>query len=623
MNVILWASVCFLLLLATSPARATVTVREGVNTNPPGVTRQFIMGTNKWRVTIVRSDNLPIILTIEGTANDTIEWIRATNNGAGSADIQLIVGVPGGPGIGTIEEISRIGDADDRPVSIISMWINGNLGRPFSSVDNGVKVNRFQDARVGGHLNGQINMLGTDFGNQPNSLVVEGNVYTHITAIGPIGSIEIKGDMIGLPPPTSPITIWTPLTIESVRVRGMHNATIGHAFSFDSLDSIAFLEVTNSVTTDTPVPGEGTAGVLAQSIGTVKIGGDFGCTLRVEGGLPNDPNLPSIQIGGSLLAAGSIILPTNGLKSQVIIRANVTSGSWQGSVTVGGVPLSPLTLYNNLPSDIGEGAVGVPQFTVHKKASVPDVSAFGAIYEVSENGPIILRHYGPVVDPMTGATPYVITKTPYLGGTSVDVSSCFDQLRNSANHTIMTLTPKSGQKMLRGYKYSVAPRSGVLRCDLPSGMGTPIAAYVPFAYAVCPEAGDAPGDADDSGLVDFADITEVLADFGLPVVCSSLGDADRSGTIDFADVTSVLTNWLAEYCLTLGSSSGGQAGDGFTTMGLDGELSAAEAIGNIADALAQMGYASPEAFSDAISQMTTEARDAEVRRLGSLLQGSN
>jgi hypothetical protein len=581
----------------------------------------------KWQITINRTNLLAIEnYFIRGDANDNIEYIRVTltdtrNPVLVGAEVQLIIEpVLGTSGIGSVEEVLGVFPPATNGVWIGKMDINGNCGG--ASPTSQVKVTRLELTTIGGNLLCPINLFAhpSNFV-QPTLLRVFGDVHNHIfndNATSAIGSIVVDGDIKSLG--SEPIVIRANTTIQSLIVGGsIIDANIGQGNSPAYMDRITLLEVagdfTKTITTE-PV------GLFANSIGTLRIGGNVGCTLRVEGGLPNDPNQPSIQIGGSLLDAGEIVLPVNGLKSQIIVNSNASSGAWTGDVIVGGVVLSPLTTYDNLPSTIGGGAAGRVQFTVHKKASVPDFSGTGP-FTVGENGPIVLVHYGPVIDPMTGNTPYVITRTPVSGGAPVDCSLCFDQLRDPVNHTIMTLTPKSGEKMLRGYKYSVAPRSGVLRCDLPSGTGTAVAAYGPFAYAVCPEAGDALGDADDSGLVDFADITEVLADFGLPVVCSSLGDADRSGTIDFADVTSVLTNWLAAYCLTLGSSSGGQAGDGFTTMELDGELSAAEAIGNIADALAQMGYASPEAFSDAISRMTTDDRNAEVRRLGSLLQGSN
>lgn len=51
------------------------------------------------------------------------------------------------------------------------------------------------------------------------------------------------------------------------------------------------------------------------------------------------------------------------------------------------------------------------------------------------------------------------------------------------------------------------------------------------------------GDANDDRDVNFADITSVLASFGLTGEPGFAGDADRSGSINFADITFVLSNW--------------------------------------------------------------------------------
>ncbi len=56
-----------------------------------------------------------------------------------------------------------------------------------------------------------------------------------------------------------------------------------------------------------------------------------------------------------------------------------------------------------------------------------------------------------------------------------------------------------------------------------------------------------PGNADKlSGQVNFADITSVLANFGMPANPngSTIGDSDCNGAINFADVTSTLVNFL-------------------------------------------------------------------------------
>lgn len=52
-----------------------------------------------------------------------------------------------------------------------------------------------------------------------------------------------------------------------------------------------------------------------------------------------------------------------------------------------------------------------------------------------------------------------------------------------------------------------------------------------------------PGDADASGTIDFADVTSVLASFGIVYATTGPGDADINGSVEFADITAVLTSF--------------------------------------------------------------------------------
>ncbi len=56
-----------------------------------------------------------------------------------------------------------------------------------------------------------------------------------------------------------------------------------------------------------------------------------------------------------------------------------------------------------------------------------------------------------------------------------------------------------------------------------------------------------PCDADRSGVVNFADITETLTAFGYDYGegASSLGDSDFDGLVGMSDITATLMNWAA------------------------------------------------------------------------------
>ena len=54
------------------------------------------------------------------------------------------------------------------------------------------------------------------------------------------------------------------------------------------------------------------------------------------------------------------------------------------------------------------------------------------------------------------------------------------------------------------------------------------------------------GDADGSGVVNFADITSVLGNWLNDYSpASGPGDANGDGVVNFGDITTVLSNWLA------------------------------------------------------------------------------
>ncbi len=86
----------------------------------------------------------------------------------------------------------------------------------------------------------------------------------------------------------------------------------------------------------------------------------------------------------------------------------------------------------------------------------------------------------------------------------------------------------------------------------------------------------------------------------------------------------MLAYWLQNYCTFSGQSIAGKGGGPADHMDFEGEapMSAAEAGDLVSSALAQMGYASIEAFADAYAQMSEAERTAEIQRLGALLQGT-
>lgn len=152
-------------------------------------------------------------------------------------------------------------------------------------------------------------------------------------------------------------------------------------------------------------------------------------------------------------------------------------------------------------------------------------------------------------------------------------------------------------------------QENVLRCDL-RNLGVPAAIETPqvadfseeFTFTVgtlCM------GDADNSGVVNFADVTSVLVNFGLPTPCLGLSDANRDGTVNFQDITDVLANFGATCDLCSGGGS---------MMAMSGGP-----IPSLPDALAMIGYASLEEFLAVLEVATDEKRASLLQQLGDAL----
>lgn len=72
-----------------------------------------------------------------------------------------------------------------------------------------------------------------------------------------------------------------------------------------------------------------------------------------------------------------------------------------------------------------------------------------------------------------------------------------------------------------------------------SAQGSPALCVHPgFVAVVAPPA--CPGDADGNNVVNFADITKVLENWGMP---GPYGDADGNNSVNFADITKILEFW--------------------------------------------------------------------------------
>ncbi len=525
--------------------------------------------------------------------------------------------------------------------------INANIDAKFNSGSGQLQT---LTTTATGNFSGSLSAAA--IGSTGTGVSIAGNLLAPVTVSGDVlkpftvaGSTSANVSLLG--------TISQPVIFTAGYSSGTFslgnvtsNVTFGGTLGVSG--TIASTSSASTVAVALDIPATKTLQITGNHMGTCTVGGSIAGSFNVGGSLTG-----TLIINGSLSMGGSITTGSSGnpgLPGQVIINAGNASGQWLGSVKVGGSTGTVLTMqphYDNASLSLGGGAVGENRFNLHRKDSFPAELVAGQPIMVSgtgvpsESNPIEKRHYGPVTWDSLGDPPYTVWRRAAEDATEVDITSCFVQERDPNNHTIVTLKPNDpnnsmivGERLLRGFHYRIEPKEidegkegsgeNVLRCELPSGANPPVLDYASMEYFVCITNEDQDGDANDNGCVNFADVTSVLTNFGL-TSCHIQGDADRDGDVDFADVTEVLTFFgLVEYCpnCTGGSSFAAGNHDGFTTMGLDADMTSSEAVTAMQDALTTMGYASIVAFVDAIGAMEEEARNAEIRRLGDLLEDS-
>jgi hypothetical protein len=351
-----------------------------------------------------------------------------------------------------------------------------------------------------------------------------------------------------------------------------------------------------------------------------------------EGGSSNVISIPALMLTGTI--AFSVPSPGGGIgvgDGPVKLLAGPSNNP--PAITMTGT--TDGNGYSRPASSIGGGAVCILPVRAHLEDSFPIHNS--TITDMNARPgpglPIRARHLGLVnIDTTSGQTPFIVERRRIGSTSELDwqdqtalSGGCFaDQSVDSTNATIVNIKPEI--TLQRGFEYRVRPRvvnsHTVLKSDVPhldAANDPDVSTQTPLTFEICDGPGE--GDADDNGCVNFADITEVLSLFGL-THCLKTGDADRDGDVDFADITAVQANFLATPCGSCATGLLLSGGDGFATMDLDGDLSAASAGALVSDALTTMGYASIEAFVDAIAAMDEESRNAEVRRLGRLLEGA-
>lgn len=226
------------------------------------------------------------------------------------------------------------------------------------------------------------------------------SVFGSITAHGAINSVTAGSGTIGSSP-TSRATINSHGTITVVSARAIY-ADISSRYPVDNqpgTGDIKFLRTTagdfsGSLTTTNVFEPSNLATNRGLDIAG-NLDADIYCTSLIK-----DP----IYIDGAILSGRTFTTATNGITKQVIINQDNNNFLWSGAFTVGSTTLSPTPYYDNAPSLLGGGSIGLAPFRIHYEACTPvgagDPTVIGnCAHHASENNAVSvvqITHYGPV-----------------------------------------------------------------------------------------------------------------------------------------------------------------------------------------------------------------------------------
>lgn len=528
---------------AIAPARGAITI----TTSPvSGPTFTLTPVSGKTRVVLNTSvTSAPTTFQVRGAAGDQIESL-VINASVNQMVFVEIRGNSAGTPIASVDSIDL--GTSTATVVLSDVRTTGNVGS--------IRVNTISNMNVGGDVTGGITLTPRMSG---ESTIINGTVSGRILGDVLVDNGAIFGLTVtnGLGIAAEPVIVRTKGNIVRLSARDIYA-------DINTLSNGGFGIVGKIETTGGPFAGSLTTAAIGSTgvgePGVLSIAGDLDANVSVLGPVKNENGgLPVVSVSGrfmagrvfriasSLMAGAPMRFNTaGGLLGQVIINATNGAGVWAGSVMVGGGTLGPVPEYSAVSASVGGGAVGVPPFVLHGGDSWP---ARGSVLATADSprplSPIRLKHYGPVN--WSGSAP-VIVESRAIGssGAWMDITPCFSIAREpGATPSANVVAAYPIRAMTGGKVYRVRPvrtGAGALLCDLGLVTNPAVAEYAnEYSFTVTGACG---GDADGNGVVNFADISALLAGWGSsPGGCFSTLDVTADGVVNFADITAVLSAW--------------------------------------------------------------------------------
>jgi hypothetical protein len=174
-------------------------------------------------------------------------------------------------------------------------------------------------------------------------------------------------------------------------------------------------------------------------------------------------------------------------------------------------------------------------FALHGSSCQPPKGSVIVMSDPDQPLTVRLRHYGPVT--LSGSEPFIVRRRE--AGSSeafLDVPLSlfsFGIAPDDPNSILLGPAPRGRGGFEAGYEYRIGATEQV-RCAVP---GAPPVAWLDF-YDVTIEPPACPGDLDDDGDVDTADLLHLIAYWG-----TGSGDIDGDGDTDTADLLALLAAW--------------------------------------------------------------------------------
>ncbi|MCB9846025.1 MAG: hypothetical protein H6811_08580 [Phycisphaeraceae bacterium] len=327
---------------------------------------EFDSGDAEWDITLTRAVGFGGDVSFLVTAPDTdpIDMVTVVSGSGGNTNV-YIRGTSPGTGVDSVDTVEDIGTG---VANLIELRTINDLGEPGSS-NPAIKMDSINTVVVGDDVlndivttNGAITdmFVGGEF---QGDVDVNGSNIEKLEVIGRIGT------------PSVPVTIDVERNIKRI-VAGEIYADISTGASFDT----QYIETTGAGALDGHFVGSLTTRILSDLGGPdrgLDIAGDLDADLTFTDRVTRPITVAGgflaariIKIAGRLADTGDISIGSAGLHGRILINTDNIDEDWLGDVTVGATTLSTVPYYDQTPSSIGGGAVGLVPYSFHPEACV-------------------------------------------------------------------------------------------------------------------------------------------------------------------------------------------------------------------------------------------------------------